>query len=81
MDWFNQMPTWFKVAAVIGGLLGTGMTAGKTASDFAGHAALVTEMHAMTQEVKKQTCIQVAQLRHTDWTACIIPADLADGTH
>lgn len=67
------MPKWFKAGAVIFGLLSIGASSGKFASDFADHRALVAEVRLLREEVEKQTCIQVAQLRHSDWTLCLVP--------
>lgn len=70
--WFDSMPKWFKIAAVIFGLLSLGAAGGKTINDVIGYRALIAEIILLRQDVQRQTCIQVAQLRHGDWTDCLI---------
>jgi hypothetical protein len=79
-NWLEGTPRWFQTGAVIVGLLSFGAASGKTVADYSGHAALLAEAKLLRQEVHKQTCIQVSQLRHTDWTLCIQPQQ-ADGTN
>ena len=71
LGWLNGMPGWFKTAAVIFGLLSLGASAGKGLADYTGHKALIEELKLLRHEAEKQTCLQVSQLRHTDWTLCL----------
>jgi len=75
-SWLSFMPTWFKTGAVILGLLSLGATGGKVVNDYVANKELVFEVRMLRIDVERQTCIQIAQLRHGDWTLCLIPSDL-----
>ena len=67
------MPKWFQAGAVVIGLLSLGAAGGKAVNDYFGYKDLIIEVQLLRQDVQKQTCIQVAQLRHSDWTLCLVP--------
>ncbi len=73
--WLDVMPMWFKTGAVILGLLSLGATGGKVMNDYVANKTLVYEVKQLRIDVQRQTCIQVAQLRKSDWTLCLIPSD------
>lgn len=69
------MPEWFKSGATIVGLLGLGAAGSTAINTRIGYQALIAEVQMLRQEVQRQTCIQVAQLRHSDWTLCLVPSN------
>jgi hypothetical protein len=75
IGWIEGMPNWFKAGAVIAGLLSLGAAGGKAVNDIIGYKALIVEVQLLRQDVRQQTCIQVAQLRKSDWTLCLVPSN------
>lgn len=74
----ETLPKWARTLAVALGLASMGATGGNLLSNIFVNKELIAEVQLLRKDVQKQTCLQVSQLRRTDWTVCII--NPSDGT-
>lgn len=78
----NSLPQPAQVIIVLLSILALGASAGKAASDLTVQEPLLVELQELRKvqseirQLEEQSlCIQVSQLRKTDWTYCLVSPD------